>query len=899
MNISKSEFKCVNCGAILNKGIILCPYCKTSYPLKKKKVEAERPPERPGKHPVKQPVERRVKIPPEPLIKPPVEHKVKSLPERPIKRPIKRPTEVPAERSKKVPYSIGKIGEIENSASRNTIFLGILIARIIMGFLIFSDIQLHYLRAVFSSGFLILIPGLLIMLMLKIRKISGWEYLIYTIGLSVAFLIFGGLFVNLVFPLIGIDRPLTLIPLFASFDVFLFVSWIVACRRNKDVSFEIKLPELNLTDKVFSIIPVVFPVLSTLGAITLNNDGSNYLTMIMIGGIVVYFFFLILFRKKLNHNVYPWGILMISIALLLCNSLRSWHLTGGDISLEYYVFQLTKSMSHWSPSQFVDPYNTCLSITILPTVLSNFLNIGGEYIYKVIFPVIFSFSVIGLYLLMKKYMKTVPSLLSIFFFVTQLPFLLWITAIARQEIALYFFILFLLVIFNNDFEPGIKETLFLILGFSLIVSHYSTAYITLFLVTFAFIASFFIRKFIFRWNRHLQKRKKRIAPFKAAGSRYFVPLRLIFLLLLFAFLWYSVFTQTAASLNQILENNINNIKEEYKSSSVRDAFSIDPFSNIYITTEKDVIDYSEYTLATYSDMENIDLYGPDEFEGYDVSPAPTVINPISNDLIYNIMLITQKVITTIFKLSFFIGTIYILIILFMRRIKVELIDIELKIKMKTTDIEVQMIDIEYLSLIIGSIIILFVIILVPFISLEYNFERLYLQTLYILILPALLGMKLILLPFKKIKADMFIILLIIVFYFLYNTGFTTQIVGGEPSEILNNYGTLYAQDYTHDSEVKSIEWLSLNRDKDSLIYVDKASERKLMAYGNIIEGLKRDILPSAIDKKAYVYLGYSNVTDKVILQLFKGKVILYSLPENFLSNNKNLLYNNQYTEIYK
>ncbi|MBE3128779.1 MAG: DUF2206 domain-containing protein [Actinobacteria bacterium] len=846
MKISKNEYKCVNCGAILNKGIILCPYCKTSYPFKKKKIAAVHP----------------------------------------------------APRPKKVPYRIGKISEIKKS-SRNAIFFGILIARIITGFLVFSDIQLHYFRAVFSCAFLILIPGLLIMLMLKIRKTGIWEYLIYTIGLSIAFLMFGGLFVNLVLPSVGIDEPLSLIPLFISFDIFLLIFWIIAYKRNKDISIEIKLTKLDLSDKIFFIVPVVFPLLSILGATTLNNSGPNYLTMIMLGGIVIYFFFLVLFRKKLNQNIYPWGILMISISLLLSFSLRSWHLTGGDISLEYYVFQLTKSLSHWSSFQFNDPYNTCLSITILPTVLSNFLNISGEYIYKVIFPVIFSFSVIGLYLLMKKYMKNVPSFLSIIFFTTQLPFLLWITAIARQEIALFFFILFLLVIFNNDFELKIKEILFLIFGFSLIVSHYSTAYITLFLVSFAFVASYFIKKFIFRWNKHLRRKKKRISPFKITSNRYFVPLRLILMLLLFAFLWYSVFTQTAVSLNQILKNNINNLKEEYKSSSVRDAFSINPFSNIYATTDQDVVDYSEYTRATYSEMEDLDLYQPDEFAGYDVSRAPTEINPIPNNLIYNIMLITQKIITTIFKLSFFIGTIYILIILFMKKIKVEIIDIEVKIKMKTTDIEVQMIDIEYLSLIIGSIIILFVIILIPFISLEYNFERLYLQTLYILVLPALLGMKLILMPFKKFKVDMLIILLIIVFYFLYNTGFATQIVGGEPSEILNNYGTLYIQDYTHDSEVKSIEWLSNNRDKNSLIYVDKASERKLTAYGNIVEGLKRDILPSAIDKRAYVYLGYSNVTDKVILQLFKGKVILYSLPENFLSNNKNLLYNNQYTEIYK
>ncbi len=241
------------------------------------------------------------------------------------------------------------------------------------------------------------------------------------------------------------------------------------------------------------------------------------------------------------------------------------------------------------------------------------------------------------------------------------------------------------------------------------------------------------------------------------------------------------------------------------------------------------------------------------------------------------MLITQKIITSIFKLSFLLGGVFLLVVSFKKKL----------------------FNIEYLSLVIGSVIILLIIILVPYISLEYNFERLYLQTLYILAFPALLGMRQLLILFVRFKTDIVMILLIITFYFLYNTGFTTQIVGGEPSEILNNYGMIYVQNYTHDSEIKSIEWLSFNRNKSSLIYVDKASERKLMAYGNIVEGLKRDILPSAIDKRAYVYLSYSNVTDKVILQLFKGKVIIHNPPEDFLSNNKDLLYNNQYTEIYK
>lgn len=715
------------------------------------------------------------------------------------------------------------------------------------------------------------------MLTLKTKITGFWEYLAYTIGLSIAFLMFGGLLINWVLPPVGIDKPLSLIPLLISFDIFLLIFWIIAYRRNKDVSIELKSPKLDWLNKIFFITPVIFPLLSILGATTLNKGGPNYLTMIMLGGIIVYVFLLVLIRKKLNENIYPWGIIMISIALLFSFSLRSWHLTGGDISLEYYVFQLTKLQSNWSFFQFKDPYNACLSITILPTILSNFSNISGEYVYKAMFPIIYGFSIISLYLIVKKYLKSDLSILSIFFFIIQLPFLLWIAQLARQEMALFFFSLCLLTIFNDNFELKIKEALFLIFGFSLAVSHYSSIYVALFLLIFSFIINYCIKKFISILDKRQHGSNKYISPSEITKNQYFVPVKLILILCLFTFLWYSVFTQTAVSASQIFKNNLNNLKEEYKSSSIRDAFSFNPFSNTFTTIEQDLIDYSNQTQATYSEMKNLHLYEADNYKGYTISIVPTKIIPIPNISIYNAVLIIQKIITSIFKLSFLVGAVCLLINLLKKK----------------------KIDIEYISLAIGSVVILLAIIFIPYISLQYNFERLYMQTLYILAFPALLGMQLILKLFKKSKAIIVIILLIFTFYFLYNTGMVTQIVGGDPSVILNNYGTLYIQDYTHDSELKSIEWLSLNRNKDYLIYVDKASERKLMAYGNIVEGLKRDMLPSVIDKRAYVYLSYSNVNDKVIMQLFNGKQIFYNTPEDFLSNNKNLLYNNNYTKIYK
>jgi uncharacterized membrane protein len=45
-------------------------------------------------------------------------------------------------------------------------------------------------------------------------------------------------------------------------------------------------------------------------------------------------------------------------------SLRSWYISGFDISNEYEVFKITKEKMLWSMSNFNDTYNACLSITM-------------------------------------------------------------------------------------------------------------------------------------------------------------------------------------------------------------------------------------------------------------------------------------------------------------------------------------------------------------------------------------------------------------------------------------------------------------------------------------------------------------------------------------------------------
>ena len=216
------------------------------------------------------------------------------------------------------------------SISKNKLFFGIIAFLILVNILVFFNINQFFIRATLSFIFLITIPGLLIMLMLKIREVRFWEYLVYTVGLSVSFIMFGGLAVNWILPWLHItDKPLALIPILTCFNIFLMAFWLIAWIRNQDLKpLNIKFPKLDTTNQIFFIIPIIFPVLSILGALFLNNHGPNYLTMIMLGGIAVYVLMIVIFREKLNENVYPWAILMISLALLLSFSMRSWYEIG-------------------------------------------------------------------------------------------------------------------------------------------------------------------------------------------------------------------------------------------------------------------------------------------------------------------------------------------------------------------------------------------------------------------------------------------------------------------------------------------------------------------------------------------------------------------------------------------
>jgi uncharacterized membrane protein len=752
---------------------------------------------------------------------------------------------------------------------KNNVFFGILLFGLTTLFFVLFNIQYFYLRAIFSFIFLIIIPGLLIILMLKIRKIGFWEYLVYIIGLSISFLMFTGLAINRILPWIHItDKPLALTPLLISLSVILSIFGIIAYKRNKKISLKISLPKFNLLNKLFFTIPIIFLILNISGAITLNNGGPNYLTMVMLGGIAIYVFLIVFLRDKLNENVFPWTVLLTSVSLLLMYSLRSWHISGWDVSQETYVFRLTMENQRWLINSYVNSYISCLSISILPTIINIITSIKTELIFKLIFQILFIFHSLTIFLIFRRYVNAVMSFIASFLYFGSVYYNSSFPSLTRQEIAFLFFGLMFLILFNNKINPKLKNFLFLIFGFSMVVSHYSTSYIAfaIFLLTYIFnlIYKLYENKRIKKGNLRLKNRE-----------RFYIKGKVILVLFLFQVIWIAQFSVLSNGLKDAVKNtyiNIGNIfSESLKDSAIKNAL----FRNLIIEgyTDKEL---NEYINENKILLTPLNAYSKEQVKDYSPKIRDSEIIYSKNQYLTNALFYLYQFIKYSIILSIIFGSLFICI-------------------SKTN-----VINKEFVFAIIISILLTFMIMLLPYVSKVYNFERLFQQSLMFLSFSSIIFFQKIMKRFGNLF--LFFAILIYMGYSLFNTGFLLKFTGGDPTFNLYNTGRTYDEFYTHEEEIRSINWLTRNH-QSITIYMDVHSLLKFYAFGNPKIKNYDKVIPVFMSKLSYVYSAYSNKIKGLnyldAREKFNKGAISFNFPTEFLNENKNIIYNNGGSEIFK
>ena len=347
----------------------------------------------------------------------------------------------------------------------------------------FIGLEIPIIRQLIGFAYLTFIPGIVIIRLLGLHKIGFTETILFSSGLSISFLMFSGFLLNSLLSFFKINSPLSFWNVVIFITALVTILSIISCRINKSYIYELQPLKISRS----ALYLMLLPALSIIGTYSVNFQKNNIFLLILI--LFIALVPILVAFNKIPSKLYPLAIVVIALSLLFHRSLISMYLTGWDINNEYYFHKLVINNSYWNPEIWGN-VNAMLSIVILPAVYSYFLKMDGAWVFKVVYPIIFSFVPLGLYCIYKDQLKNEKiAFFSVFFFMSFNTFFTEMLSLARQEIAELFFVLLIFLFVKDNIEKNIRNILLLIFGASLVTSHYALSYLFIVFITFIYLFS--------------------------------------------------------------------------------------------------------------------------------------------------------------------------------------------------------------------------------------------------------------------------------------------------------------------------------------------------------------------------------------------------------------------------
>ncbi len=346
------------------------------------------------------------------------------------------------------------------------------------------NVEIPVLRQLIGFIFLSFIPGFLILRILGLHNLDTTNSLLFSVGLSLSFLMLVGLFINSLYPIIGIPKPLSLTSLLITINIFIFIMLILSYFR--DIKFTSSSAKANLSTyiNIYTLSLSLLPFLAIFGTYSVNFYNNNILLMVLLPAIAT--ILVIVIFNKLPQKLYPFTIWIISISLLFHTSLISNYLLSWDPFVELYVINQVITNSYWDVKLEINQ-NSILSIVILAPIYTKFLSLDPTWTLKIIYPFFFSLLPVCLYqvyhqLFKEKNFCDKVSFLSSFLYMSFFSFCLTLERIYRQQIAMLFVGLTLLILLDKKTSSVSKTFVTMCFLFSIVVSHYGTSYLFMFIM---------------------------------------------------------------------------------------------------------------------------------------------------------------------------------------------------------------------------------------------------------------------------------------------------------------------------------------------------------------------------------------------------------------------------------
>jgi hypothetical protein len=134
---------------------------------------------------------------------------------------------------------------------------------------------------------------------------------------------------------------------------------------------------------------------------------------------------------------------------------------------------------------------------------------------------------------------------------------------------------------------------------------------------------------------------------------------------------------------------------------------------------------------------------------------------------------------------------------------------------------------------------------------------------------------------------------------LAGTGETTVLTGGDPSALLANAGTEYDYFVITGGEVTAARWLAANMGPHPVIYTDEFGMLRIWDATGYAPTPHLWLTPTALDQGAWVYAPASDVADGRSYGSVNGASVAYRFPAKFLRNVDDLLYSDPTSRVYR
>lgn len=752
----------------------------------------------------------------------------------------------------------------QRALSARTVTIGL------VGWLIATDFLLW---AVHISDFLpykliaflciTLLSGFTVLRLLRPGLDSFTIRLIYAFGLGVLTLMISGLLANQLLQLVGVTRPLELRGIAGIWNVLTALLIIWGAKLDHGLTPLPKWPHISKASWGLVALSLALPCGAILGAYQLNNGGDGLVAMLTLTYAAALIVYALLLCRHTPDTVLAWFIFMLGLSLLLMTSMRGWDIVGHDVAHEFRVYNLAHLHGRWDIALLRDPYNACLSITILPEVLAKLLNISGIAVFKIVMQAIFATCPLVVYFLLRQYITRLGALTGSLLFTCYPTFINDSPMLVRQEVAYIFFALAIFIISRHT-QSARHKLLFLFCALGVILSHYSTAYMFV-----ALFGTAVVGKWCLGW---WQKRKLSTPP---ETQHTVVSALFAILLLLMTFMWYTQVTGTSNGLVATVEQSLTSIPRLFSADSKSSDTSA---ALLFAGGNSQAGLYQAYLTHATPSSDQL-AYEPQYMPQLTDDTLPlTTLGKRLQDIGFNPSSLTNWRQNYAKALQLFV-LISVLFALY-----------------KWLRQHTNTLTTDFISLSLAATILLGLLVILPILSVNYGILRALQQALIFLLLPmTVLAVSLT----RLLRSWMRTILAVTAssFIFLLFSGWLGQLLGGNsPTLTLNNAGLYYGLYYTSAADTQSFRWIKQHIPTRN--DVRAASFNRALMHDPDYPFSTLGTLPTQVTSSSFVYLDAAQIHEHKLYTYYASSPLIMTFPLNYYDDNKNEIYSTNSTRVY-